>query len=84
MSRVTGSNSEGSNNFRAANGTGQAVRSKLNEILTALRTINEGATDPVGVGNVVQFQPHINNNILKICKSTSCLLYTSPSPRDRG
>jgi len=67
MARVTGDTSETNNNFNTANGTGSAVRGKLNEILTALRTINAGTNDPSGAANVVQFQPHINNNILKIC-----------------
>ena len=47
------------NNFNTADGTGAAVRGKLNEILTALRTINAGTNDPSGAANVVQFQPHI-------------------------
>jgi len=67
MARVTGDTSVTNNNFNTDNGTGSAVRGKLNEILTALRTINAGTNDPSGVANVVQFQPHINNNILKIC-----------------
>ena len=67
MARVTGDSSETNNNFNSANGTGLAVRGKFNEILTALRTINAGTNDPVGVANLVQFQPHINNNVLKIC-----------------
>ena len=67
MARVTGDTSVTNNNFNTDNGTGAAVRGKLNEILTALRTINAGTNDPSGVANVVQFQPHINNNILKIC-----------------
>ena len=67
MARVDGTTSVSNNNFNSDNGTGLAVRTKLNQVLTALRTINAGTTDPVGVANLVQFQPHINNNVLKIC-----------------
>ena len=73
MARVTTTGSATDNNFNAANGTGLQVRTKLNEVLTALRTLNAGSGDPSGDANVVAFQPHIDTstNELKICTSVS-------------
>ena len=73
MARVTTTGSATDNNFNADNGTGLQVRTKLNEVLTALRTLNAGSGDPSGDANVVAFQPHINTstNELKICTSVS-------------
>ena len=73
MARVTGTGSATNNNFNAANGTGLQVRTKINEIFTALRTISSDSGDPTGDANVVAFQPHINTstNELKICTSVS-------------
>jgi len=69
MARVNSTNKEPNNNFNVANGTGANVRAGINNIFTALRTINSDSGDPSGLGNVVQFQPHINSttNLLKIC-----------------
>tara|TARA_B100000085_G_scaffold145886_1_gene132715 strand:+ start:167 stop:796 length:630 start_codon:yes stop_codon:yes gene_type:complete len=73
MARVNSTTKETNNNFNVANGTGAAVRSAINDIYTALRTINSGSGDPSGAGNVVQFQPHIDSstNLLKICTAVS-------------
>ena len=73
MARVNSTTKETGNNFNVANGTGAAVRAGLNDILTALRTINSASGDPSGDSNVVQFQPHIDSstNLLKICTAVS-------------
>ena len=73
MARVTTTGSAANNNFNADNGTGLQVRTKINEIFTALRTINSGSGDPVGIKNVVAFQPHIDTstNLLKICTAVT-------------
>tara|TARA_B100000900_G_scaffold198390_1_gene168150 strand:+ start:719 stop:1363 length:645 start_codon:yes stop_codon:yes gene_type:complete len=73
MARVNSTTKETNNNFNVANGTGAAVRAGINDIFTALRTINSASGDPSGVGNVVQFQPHIDSatNLLKICTAVS-------------
>ena len=73
MARVNSTTKETSNNFNVANGTGAAVRAGLNDIFTALRTINSASGDPSGAANVVAFQPHIDtsSNLLKICTSVS-------------
>ena len=59
--------------FVIDNGTGAAVRAGINDIFTALRTINSASGDPSGAGNVVQYQPHIDTstNLLKICTAVS-------------
>ena len=69
LTSVTDSNGDVSNTYNTANGTGLAVRTKINDVFTALRTISAGSGDPSGVKNVVPFQPHINTstNELKIC-----------------
>ena len=68
MARVNSTTKETGNNFNVANGTGAAVRAGINDIFTALRTINSASGDPSGDSNVVQFQPHIDSstNLLKI------------------
>ena len=73
MARVNSTTKETGNNFNVANGTGAAVRAGLNDILSALRTINSASGDPSGDANVVQFQPHIDSstNLLKICTAVS-------------
>ena len=73
MARVNSTTKETGNNFNVANSTGAAVRAGINDILTALRTINSASGDPSGDANVVQFQPHIDTstNLLKICTSVS-------------
>jgi len=73
MARVNSTTKESGNNFNVANGTGAAVRAGINDIFTALRTINSASGDPSGAGNVVQFQPHIDSstNLLKICTAVS-------------
>ena len=73
MARVNSTTKESGNNFNVANGTGAAVRAGINDIFTALRTINSASGDTSGDANVVQFQPHIDtsSNLLKICTSVS-------------
>ena len=73
MARVNSTTKEPNNNFNVANGTGANVRAGINDIFTALRTINSASGDPSGAGNVVQFQPHIDSstNELKICTSVN-------------
>ena len=73
MARVNSTTKETNNNFNVANGTGAAVRAAMNDIYSALRTINSASGDPSGDANVVQFQPHIDSstNLLKICTSVS-------------
>lgn len=70
---VVDSNGDVINTYNTANGTGLAVRTKINDVFTALRTISAGSGDPTGVKNVVAFQPHINTstNELKICTAVS-------------
>ena len=73
MARVNSTTKETGNNFNVSNGTGAAVRAGINDIFTALRTINSASGDPSGDANVVQFQPHIDSstNLLKICTAVS-------------
>jgi len=73
MARVNSTTKETGNNFNVANGTGAAVRAGINDIFSALRTINSASGDPSGDANVVQFQPHIDSstNLLKICTAVS-------------
>ena len=73
MARVNSTTKETGNNFNVANGTGAAVRAGINDIFTALRTINSASGDPSGAENVVQYQPHIDTstNLLKICTAVS-------------
>ena len=73
MARPGSTTSETGNNYNTANGTGAAVRAKINEIFTALRTLSAGSSDPTGAANIAQYQPHINTstNELKIATSVS-------------
>ena len=73
MARPTGTTSVTGNNYNTDNGTGAAVRQKINEIFTALRTLSAGSSDPSGAANIAQYQPHINTstNELKIANSVS-------------
>ena len=73
MARPGSTTSETGNNYQSANGTGAAVRAKLNEIFQALRTISSVSSDPSGAANITQFQPHINTstNELKIATAVS-------------
>ena len=73
MARPGSTTSETGNNYNTANGTGAAVRAKINEIFTALRTLSSGSSDPTGAANIAQHQPHINTstNELKIATSVS-------------
>ena len=73
MARPTGTTSVTGNNYNTDNGTGAAVRQKINEIFTALRTLSSGSSDPSGAANIAQHQPHINTstNELKIATSVS-------------
>ena len=73
MARPGSTTSETGNNYNTANGTGAAVRTKINEIFTALRTLSAGSSDPTGAANIAQHQPHINTstNELKIAASVS-------------
>ena len=71
MARPGSTTSETGNNYNTANGTGAAVRAKINEIFTALRTLSAGSSDPSGADNLAQYQTHINTstNELKIATS---------------
>jgi len=73
MARPGSTTSETGNNYNTANGTGAAVRAKINEIFTALRTLSAGSNDPTGAANIAQYQPHINTstNELKIATAVS-------------
>ena len=73
MARPGSTTSETGNNYQSANGTGAAVRAKINEIFQALRTISSGSSDPSGAANIAQYQAHINtsNNLLKIATAVS-------------
>ena len=73
MARPTATTNVTGNNYNTANGTGAAVRAKINEIFQALRTISSGSGDPSGAANIAQHQPHINTstNELKIATSVS-------------
>ena len=73
MARPGSTTSETGNNYNTANGTGAAVRAKINEIFTALRTISAGSSDPSGAANIAQYQQHINTstNELKIATAVS-------------
>ena len=73
MARPGSTPGETGNNYNTANGTGAAVRAKINEIFTALRTLSAGSSDPTGAANIAQYQPHINTstNELKIATSVS-------------
>ena len=73
MARPGSTTSETGNNYNTANGTGAAVRAKINEIFTALRTLSAGSSDPSGAANIAQYQQHINTstNELKIATSVS-------------
>ena len=73
MARQGSTTSEIGNNYQTANGTGAAVRAKINEIFQALRTISSGSSDPSGAANIAQHQPHINTstNELKIATAVS-------------
>ena len=73
MARPGSTTSETGNNYNTANGTGAAVRTKLNDIFTALRTLSSGSSDPSGAANIAQYQAHINTstNLLKIATAVS-------------
>ena len=73
MARPGSTTSETGNNYNTANGTGAAVRTKLNEIFSALRTLSSGSSDPSGAANIAQYQAHINTstNLLKIATAVS-------------
>ena len=61
MARV---DNTGGSGFVVDNGTGLVVRTKLNQIIAALSTTNQGSGDPtIGVAAYVQ---HIDGNTLKI------------------
>ncbi len=61
MARV---DNTGGNGFTVDNGTGLVVRTKLNQIIAALSTNNQGSGDPsIGVAAYTQ---HIDGNTLKI------------------
>ena len=61
MSRV---DNTGGSGFVVDNGTGLVVRTKLNQIIAALSTFNQGSGDP-SIG-VAAYVPHIDGNTLKI------------------
>ena len=61
MARV---DNTGGSGFTVDNGTGLVVRTKLNQIVAALSTLNQGSGDPT-IG-VAAYVPHIDGNTLKI------------------
>ena len=61
MARV---DNTGGSGFVVDNGTGLVVRTKLNQIIAALSTLNQGSGDP-SIG-VAAYVPHIDGNTLKI------------------
>ena len=61
MSRV---DNTGGSGFTTDNGTGLVVRTKLNQIIAALSTLNQGSGDP-SIG-VAAYVPHIDGDTLKI------------------
>ena len=61
MARV---DNTGGSGFTVDNGTGLVVRTKVNQIIAALSTTNQGSGDPsIGVAAYTQ---HIDGNTLKI------------------
>ena len=66
MARV---DNTGGSGFTTDNGTGLVVRTKLNQIVAALSTLNQGSGDPsIGVASYV---PHIDGDTLKIRNSAN-------------
>tara|TARA_R100001443_G_scaffold86188_1_gene92848 strand:+ start:3945 stop:4898 length:954 start_codon:yes stop_codon:yes gene_type:complete len=61
MARV---DNTGGSGFTVDNGTGLAVRTKLNQVIAALSTLNQGSGE-MSVG-VAAYVPHIDGNTLKI------------------
>jgi len=61
MARV---DNTGGSGFTVDNGTGLVVRTKLNQIIAALSTVNQGSGE-MSVG-VAAYVPHIDGNTLKI------------------
>ena len=66
MSRV---DNTGGSGFTTDNGTGLVVRTKLNQIVAALSTFNQGSGDP-SIG-VAAYVPHIDGDTLKIRNSAN-------------
>ena len=66
MSRV---DNTGGSGFTVDNGTGLVVRTKLNQIIAALSTVNQGSGDPSS--GVAAYVPHIDGNTLKIRNSAN-------------
>ena len=66
MSRV---DNTGGSGFTTDNGTGLVVRTKLNQIVAALSTLNQGYGDPT-IG-VAAYVPHIDGDTLKIRNSAN-------------
>ena len=66
MSRV---DNTGGSGFTTDNGTGLVVRTKLNQIIAALSTVNQGSGDPT-IG-VAAYVPHIDGDTLKIRNSAN-------------
>ena len=66
MSRV---DNTGGAAFNVDNGTGLVVRTKLNQVIAALSTLNQGSGDPT-IG-VAAYVPHIDGDTLKIRNSAN-------------
>ena len=63
MARV---DNTGGPNFSVDNGTGLQVRSKINEVIAALKTLNQGAGIPNTTEGKAAYVPFIDGDILKI------------------
>ena len=66
MSRV---DNVGGSGFTVDNGAGLVVRTKLNQVIAALSTLNQGSGDPSN--GVAAYVPHIDGNTLKIRNSAN-------------
>ena len=63
MARV---NDTGGSNFTVDNGTGLQVRTKINQVIQALRTLNQGTGTPTTTEGKTAYMPFIDGSILKI------------------
>ena len=68
----------------------RARRSQARRIINILREVNEGVLTQIAAEGLTDFQARrlnaLSNRIRDLMRAgyETCLLYTSPSPRDRG